>query len=137
MKNLRGWLCLLLGAVCMTSGWTQRLLTQPELAPPPRLHLAELLGEVYERGRQWALANPGELAKILATAAKLPDPVAAKQLERTQLVEPVPGEAERQTIIAAGKALQTGGVIKPEIDVVATVDSLFEPSFATSVAAAE
>ncbi len=93
--------------------------------------------EVYERGRQWALANPGELAKILAAAAKLPGPVAAKQLERTQLVEPVPGEAERQTIIAAGKALQTGGVIKPEIDVVATVDSLFEPSFATSVAAAE
>ena len=28
----------------------QRLLTQPELAPPPRLHLAELLTELYERG---------------------------------------------------------------------------------------
>ena len=91
--------------------------------------------EVYERGRQWALANSGELAKILATAAKLPDPVAAKQLERTQFVEPVPGEAERQTIIAAGKALQTGGVIKPEIDVVATVDSLSNGRFIFGVGA--
>ena len=32
VKNLRGWLCLLLGAVCMTSGWTQRLLTQPDFS---------------------------------------------------------------------------------------------------------
>ena len=61
---------------------------------------------VYERGRQWALANPGELASLLAEAAKLPGPVAAKQLERTAFVDPTPGPAERDTIVAAGKALQ-------------------------------
>ncbi len=98
--------------------------------------LVERVLKVYERGRQWALANPGELAKILAAAAKLPDPVAAKQLERTQFVEPMPGEPERETITAAGKALQAGGVIKADVDIVATVDGLLEPGFAKSVVAA-
>ena len=56
---------------------------------------------------------------------------------RTQFVDPNPGDAERQTITAAGKALQTGGVIKPDVDIAATVaPSLLQPSFATSVIAA-
>lgn len=97
--------------------------------------IVERVLKVYERGRQWALANPDQLAKILAAAAKLPEPVAAKQLDRTQFVDPKPGDAERQTITAAGKALQTGGVIKPDVDIAATVDSLLQPSFATSVVA--
>lgn len=44
----------------------QRLLTQPELAPPPRLHLAELLGEVYERG------TPSGRAALLAVIKQAP-----------------------------------------------------------------
>jgi sulfonate transport system substrate-binding protein len=91
----------------------------------------------YERGRQWALANPAALARILAEAAKLPEPVAAKQLERTQFVSPQPGDAERQTILAAGQALQGAGIIKAEVDVAATVDALLQPSFASSVASAQ
>ena len=92
---------------------------------------------VYERGRQWALANPGELARILAAAAKLPEPVAAKQLERTQFVSPQPGDAQRQTILAAGQALQSAEIIKADVDVAATVDSLLQPSFASTVATAQ
>ena len=89
---------------------------------------------VYERGRQWALANPDELTRILAQAAKLPEPVAARQLERTQFVNPVPGPAQRETMVAAGKALQDAEVIKADVEVAAVVDTLLQPSFAATVA---
>ena len=92
---------------------------------------------VYERGRQWALANPEALAKLLAQTAKLPEPVAAKQLERTQFVSPQPGDAERQTILASGEALQSAGIIKPDVDLVATVDALLQPSFASTIASSQ
>ena len=92
---------------------------------------------VYERGRRWALANPGELASLLAEAAKLPGPVAAKQLERTAFVDPTPGAAERDTIVAAGKALQGAEIIKPDVDVTAVVDGLLQPSFAATVVAGQ
>jgi sulfonate transport system substrate-binding protein len=90
----------------------------------------------YERGRQWALQHQGELVKLLAATARLPEPVAEKQIGRTQLVEPRPGDAVRATIVAAGQALQEGGVIKPDVDVKGKVDALIDPSFATSVAVA-
>lgn len=99
--------------------------------------IVEKVLTVYERGRQWALANPGELAKILATAAKLPEPVAARQLERTEFVSPQPGEAQRQTIVAAGEALQSAEIIKADVDVPGTVDALLQPSFAGAVATAQ
>lgn len=92
---------------------------------------------VYERGRQWALANPEGLAKLLAETAKLPEPVAARQLERTAFVDPAPGPAERDTIVAAGKALQGAELIKPDVDVVAVVDGLLQPSFAGTVVAGQ
>ena len=44
----------------------QRLLTQSEVALPPRFHLAELLGELYERG------TPSGRAAILAVIHKAP-----------------------------------------------------------------
>jgi sulfonate transport system substrate-binding protein len=97
--------------------------------------LVQRVLEAYERGRQWALKNPDELAGLLAGAAKLEQPVARQQLGRTQFVEPRPGDAQRQSILAAGKALQAGGVIAEEVDVAATLDALIDPSFATRVAA--
>ncbi len=52
--------------------------------------LVQRVLKVYERGRQWALQNPDQLAQNLADAAKLPAVEAAKQLERTQFVAPRP-----------------------------------------------
>jgi sulfonate transport system substrate-binding protein len=97
--------------------------------------LVQTVLRAYERGRQWALQNPKELAQLLAATAKLPEPVAEQQLGRTRFVEPRPGEAQRAAILAAGEALQQGGVIKPEVDVKATVDALLDPSFATNLSA--
>lgn len=85
----------------------------------------------YERGRKWALANPAELRAILARAAKIKDNVAAKQLERTDFSDPLPGAKPVATILAAGLALQQSGVIEAKVDVKAVVGTLLNAAFAT------
>jgi sulfonate transport system substrate-binding protein len=84
----------------------------------------------YERGRKWALANPAELRDILAKAARLTAAVAAKQLERTDLSDPVPGEKPQAAILAAGVALQQSGVIEAKVDVKAVTAALINPAYA-------
>ena len=89
---------------------------------------------VYERGRKYALANPAELRATLAKAAKLSDPVAAKQLERTDLTKPAIGDEQRNGILAAGVVLQKTGVIPPEADVKALTNALIDTRFSAQVA---
>lgn len=96
--------------------------------------LTRRLLTVYEKGRRWALANPDELRRILASAAKLSDPVAAKQLERTDLSNPVIGPIHRDAIIAAGKSLQESGVVPTNVDVAQVTGALIDPRFAQSLA---
>ncbi len=94
----------------------------------------ELVGRVlaaYERARLHSRQNPEELKSALANAAKLSDQVALRQLERTDITDPVLGEKQRSTIEAAGIALQEAGVIKPDVDVKAVVNALFDTRFAT------
>ncbi len=91
--------------------------------------------KVYEKGRQWALDNPAELRRILAEAAKLSDEVAARQLERTDLSNPVIGQIHRDAIIAAGRALQESGIINAEVDVVKATDALIDPQHVSNLAA--
>lgn len=95
--------------------------------------VVEAVIRAYERGRQWALDNPEGLTRILAEAAGLSEQVAARQLERTELTTPAIGEPQRETILAAGLALQTAGVIEAPVDVPALVDDLLDPSFTTSL----
>lgn len=90
---------------------------------------------VYERARDWARANPAALRALLAEAAKLKDAVAARQLERTAFVDGAPGEAVRETILAAGLALQAGGVVPAKDDVAAAVAALIEPRHALAARA--
>jgi sulfonate transport system substrate-binding protein len=90
---------------------------------------------VYERGRKWSLANPAELRAILAKAAKLSDPVAAKQLERTDLTKAAIGDTQRDSIIAAGLVLQKTGVIAPDADVKALANALVDTRFSAQIAA--
>ena len=91
---------------------------------------------VYEKGRKWALANPQELKRILAEAAKLNDAVAARQLERTDLSNPVLGPAQREAILAAGRALQESGIIPANIDVASVTDALIDPRHVQAIAQA-
>ncbi len=83
----------------------------------------------YERGRQWALENPDELAGILAEEAGLSLEVAQRQLERTDFTTPAIGVEQLETILGAGLALQESQVIEGGVDVEATVDSLLDDGF--------
>jgi sulfonate transport system substrate-binding protein len=81
----------------------------------------------YEEARRYSLANYDELKKSLVTATKLPDEVADKQLkERTDLSYSRIGAPQRESILAAGLALQQAGVIDAKVDVKASLDSLID-----------
>jgi sulfonate transport system substrate-binding protein len=88
--------------------------------------------KAYEEARQLALSNPEELKKTLIAYTKLPEPVIAKQLERTELTHSSIGQPQVDTILAAGLALQQAGVIPASADVQAAVDALVDRRFATA-----
>jgi sulfonate transport system substrate-binding protein len=82
---------------------------------------------VYEDARKFSLANYNEVKRVFIAATKLPDAVVDKQLkERTELTHSRIGAAQKDSILAAGLALQQAGVIKGDVDVKATVESLID-----------
>ena len=84
----------------------------------------------YEEARLWALANPAELKRIFADATKLPAAVIDRQIDgRTEITHSVIGDPQRASILAAGVALQSAGVIDPGVDVKSTVDALIDPQY--------
>jgi sulfonate transport system substrate-binding protein len=88
--------------------------------------LVDRVLRVYEEGRKLALAEPAAVKQVLINATKLPDAVIAKQLERTDFSDPSFTPARKQTILAAGIALQEAGLIKPDLDVRETVRALID-----------
>ena len=86
--------------------------------------------KVYEQARKWSLANPKDVTKALADAAKIPDVVAEKQLkERTELTHSAIGKPQHDSILAAGLALQQAGVLPANVDVKKAVDELIDTRF--------
>jgi sulfonate transport system substrate-binding protein len=82
---------------------------------------------VYEDARKYSLANYDELKKTFITVTKLPEAVVDKQLkERTELIHSRIGAPQRDSILAAGLALQQAGVIEAKVDVKAALDSLID-----------
>src|SRR6201991_1364922 len=82
---------------------------------------------VYEEARKYSLSHYDELKEGFKTATKLPDVVIDKQLkERTELTHNRIGAPQRESILAAGLALQQAGVIQSSVDVKAAVDSLID-----------
>jgi sulfonate transport system substrate-binding protein len=82
---------------------------------------------VYEDARKYSLANYDDLKKTFIGVTKLPDTVVDKQLkERTDLTSSRIGAPQRESILAAGVALQQAGVIDPKVDVKATLDALID-----------
>jgi sulfonate transport system substrate-binding protein len=88
--------------------------------------------KAYEEARLFALANPAELTKSLIAYAKLPEPVIKRQLERTELTHSTIGQAQVDTILAAGLALQEAGVLPAATDVRGAVDALVDRHFTTA-----
>src|SRR3979411_787979 len=82
---------------------------------------------VYEEARKYSLANYDEVKKAFIAATKLPDAVVDKQLkERTELTHSRIGAPQRESILAAGLALQQAGVVDAKVDVKATLDALID-----------
>src|SRR6476660_4380293 len=82
---------------------------------------------VYEEARTFSLANYEEEKRVFIAASKLPSAVVDKQLKgRTELTHSKIGAPQRESILAAGLALQQAGVIKADVDVKATVDNLID-----------
>lgn len=88
---------------------------------------------IYEKARLWALAHPAELRQTIAAAARVPDAVAARQLDRTDLSDPVIGARQQEVIAAAGAALQQAGVIAPEVVVTKVTAELIDPDFTRKI----
>jgi sulfonate transport system substrate-binding protein len=83
--------------------------------------------KVYEDARKFSLANYDELKRVFIAATKLPENVVDKQLkERTELTHSRIGAPQRESILAAGLALQQAGVIAASVDVKAALDSLID-----------
>ena len=81
----------------------------------------------YEEARKYALANYDDLKKTFIAVTRLPDTVADKQLkERTDLTSSRIGAPQRESILAAGLALQQAGVIDAKVDVKAALDALID-----------
>ena len=82
---------------------------------------------VYEEASKYSLVNYDDLKKTFISVTKLPDVVADKQLkERTDLTFSRIGAPQRESILAAGLALQQAGVIDAKVDVKATLDALID-----------
>jgi sulfonate transport system substrate-binding protein len=82
---------------------------------------------VYEEARKDSVANYDDLKKTFIAVTKLPDAVVDKQLkERTDLSYSRIGAPQRESILAAGVALQQAGVIDAKVDVKAALDGLID-----------
>jgi sulfonate transport system substrate-binding protein len=86
--------------------------------------------KAYERARQWAIANPGELAKLLAEESKLSLAVAERQLKRTDLSNPLIGTEHRDALQAAAPILTEESLVKPGTDLSKVLAGLIDPAFA-------
>jgi sulfonate transport system substrate-binding protein len=81
----------------------------------------------YEEARKYSLANYDDLKKTFIGVTKLPGEVVDKQLkERTELTHSRIGAPQRDSILAAGLALQQASVVDAKVDVKATLDSLID-----------
>src|SRR6201746_1348667 len=76
----------------------------------------------YEEARKYSVANYDDLKNAFIVVTKLPEAVVDKQLkERTELTHSRIGAPQRESILAAGVALQQAGVIDAKVDVKATL----------------
>ena len=87
---------------------------------------------VYEQARKYSLTHYDELKADFIAVTKLPGAVVDKQLkERTELTHSKIGAAQRESILAAGIALQQAGVVPAGVDVKKTLDDLIDDQYVT------
>jgi sulfonate transport system substrate-binding protein len=105
------------------------VLNTPESFAAEHPEIVKRVLAAYEDARRQALADPAKLKAALVEAAKLPEPVIDRQLARTDLSTSRIGDAQADTILKAGLALQQAGVLPADADIKKTVADLIDPSF--------
>ena len=82
---------------------------------------------VYEEARKYSLANYDDLKKTFIGVTKLPGRRRRQAAQGAHRIDPQSHRRpQRESILAAGIALQQAGVIDAKVDVKATLDSLID-----------
>ena len=84
----------------------------------------------YETARAWATAHPDALAALVASAARLPVPVAARQLSRTAFPPLDVTASQRERVGSAISVLVASGSVSTGGDPARAFATLFTPSLA-------
>ncbi len=89
----------------------------------------------YEQAREWAVKNPDELARLLATESGLPLEVARLQLTRTDLSNPQLSAQDVEASKAAAPILVAEDPVRKGVNVGQVIDQLITPEFSKAVIA--
>ncbi len=90
----------------------------------------------YEKAREWAVKNPDELARLLATESGLPLDVAKLQLSRTDLSNPQLSAKDVEASKSAAPILVSEDLVRKGVNTEQVIDQLITPNFAKTVIAA-
>jgi len=98
--------------------------------------LARVL-KVYERARQWIIANPDETRAILSAETKLPQPVIARQLSRYDFSNPVPDDKLLASLKQIGPILLEEEIVRKGTNLDAVTAELIDTSVITALTTAK
>jgi sulfonate transport system substrate-binding protein len=95
--------------------------------------IAQIIVNVYERARAYALANPDETYALLAEAAAISVPVAKTVItERTVIdINPIPGQTQTTLLTKIGKVFVESGDVATQAQVDEALKTLFDTAFIT------
>jgi len=93
--------------------------------------LAQVVVNAYEKAREYAIANPDEVAAVLAEVAAIDPEIAATQLkDRTKLdIDPAPGQAQLDVLKIIGPVFVAAGDVKDQATIDDALSGLFNTTF--------
>ena len=93
--------------------------------------VAQVVVNAYEKAREYAIANPDEVAAILAEVAAIDPSIATSQLtERTNFeVDPAPGQAQLDVLTIIGPVFVESGDVKDQSSIDEALATLFNTQF--------
>ena len=97
-------------------------------------HTIDTVLKAYEKAREWAVKNPDELAKLLATESGLPLEVATLQLSRTDLSSPQLTAKDVIASKAAAPILVSEELVRRGVNVDQVIDQLIDTYSTETVA---
>ncbi|MEG1392509.1 MAG: aliphatic sulfonates ABC transporter substrate-binding protein, partial [Aurantimicrobium sp.] len=93
--------------------------------------IAQVVTNVYEEARQYAIANPDATYAVLAAASGLSVPVAKAVItERTVIdINPIPGKKQTKLLKTIGKVFVANGDVATQAQVDEALKTLYDTTF--------